>query len=167
MSTSSLEIVRQLVLDRCFEFSAPSMPLRSLQGTLPIEPGAVLRDTNGRAQILHFAPHRWLVPEPIEALYRDLVERDRAGEGALIDVEGKWKRLRLEGPRARCILESSTNVPGQLLARSCAAAVLFDCPIIVANDGEHFECWVISSYEGSVLSAISQVVSQWRDQPPG
>ena len=157
MSTSSLESLRPLALERCFEFVAPCVPLVRFQGTLPIEPGAVLRDGAGRAQALHFAPRRWLLPAPAEPLYRDLAGRDAAGDGALVDVEGKWKWFRLEGPQAARILESSVNVKGLLFKRACAAGVLFDCPAIVANDGENFDCWVMSSYESSVFRAIRQV----------
>jgi sarcosine oxidase gamma subunit len=157
MSTSDFESVRPLALERCFEFVAPCVPLARFQGTLPIEPGAVLRDGAGRAQALHFAPRRWLIPTPTEPLYRDLAARDAAGDGALADVEGKWKWFRLEGPQAARILESSVNVRGLLFERSCAAGVLFDCPTVVAGDGENFDCWVMSSYEGSVLNAIRQV----------
>ena len=157
MSTSSLLHVRQLALDRCFEFVAPCAPLGSFHGTLPIEPGAVLRDAAGHAQVLHFAPRRWLIPTPAEPLYRELAERDRSGDGALVDVEGKWKWLRLEGPQATRILESSVNVHALLFKRSCAAGVLFDCPTIIANDGSNFDCWVMSSYQDSVLNAMRQV----------
>jgi sarcosine oxidase gamma subunit len=157
MSTSSLKSVRQLALERCFEFVAPCVPLAGLHGALPIEPGAVLRDSTGRAQVLHFAPRRWLVPAPTEPLYRDLAERDATGDGALVDVEGKWQWFRLEGPEATRILESSVNVQGLLFKRSCAASALFDCPTVIANDGVNFDCWVLSCYEDSLLSAIRQL----------
>jgi heterotetrameric sarcosine oxidase gamma subunit len=148
--------VRTLALERCFEFIAPCLPLGKFQGTLPIEPGAVLRDSTGRAQVLHFAPRRWLVPAPAARLCRELTECENIGEGTLSDVEGKWKWLRLEGPQAARILESSVNIQGLLFKRSCAAAALFDCPAIVANDAENFDCWVLSSYEDSVLNAMRQ-----------
>jgi sarcosine oxidase gamma subunit len=157
MSTSSVKIVRQLALERCFEFVVPCAPLASLHATLPIEPGAVLRDGAGRAQALHFAPRRWLLPAPADSLYQDLATRDAAGDGALVDVEGKWQWFRLQGPQATRILESSVNVHGLLFKRSCAAGVLFDCPAIVANDGVNFDCWVLSCYEDSLMSAIKQL----------
>jgi sarcosine oxidase gamma subunit len=157
MSTSSLKCVRQLALERCFEFVAPCVPLASLHGVLPIEPGAVLRDSAGRAQALNFAPRRWLVPAPAEPLHRELAGRDATGDGALVDVEGKWRWFRLEGPQATRILESSLNVQGLLFNRSCAAGVLFDCPTVIANDGVNFDCWVLSCYEDSLLSAIGQL----------
>jgi heterotetrameric sarcosine oxidase gamma subunit len=127
------------------------------QGTLPIEPGAVLRDGAGRAQVLHFAPHRWLVPVPAEPLYRDLADRDAAGDGALVDVEGKWKWFRLQGPQATRILGSSLNVAELLFKRSCAATALFDCPTVLQRDGETFDCWVMSSYAQSFLQAIGRL----------
>ena len=157
MSTSSLKCVRELALERCFEFVAPCVPLASLHGTLPIEPGAVMRDSAGRPQVLHFAPRRWLVPAPAEPLYRELAERDLAGDGALVDVEGKWQWFRLQGPEAIRILESCVNVQGLLFKRSCAAGALFDCPMVLARDGQTFDCWVMSSYAQTFLQAIGQL----------
>lgn len=159
MSAPSLESVRQLPLERCFEFVAPCVPLGRFHGTLPIEPGAVLRDSAGRVQVLHFAPRRWLIPAPAEPLYRDLADRDAAGDGALVDVEGKWQWFRLEGPQATRILESSVNVEGLLFKRSCAAGALFDCPMVLGRDGEIFDCWVMSSYAQTFLQAIGQLAA--------
>jgi heterotetrameric sarcosine oxidase gamma subunit len=157
MSTPSLESVRLLALERCFEFVAPCTPLGRFHGTLPIEPGAVLRDNAGRAQLLHFAPRRWLVPAPAEPLYRHLAERDAFGDGALVDVEGKWLWFRLEGAQATRILESSVNVAVLLRQRSCAAGALFDCPMVLGRDGEVFDCWVMSSYAQTFIQAIGQI----------
>jgi heterotetrameric sarcosine oxidase gamma subunit len=122
-----------------------------------MEPGAVLHDGAGHAQVLHFAPRRWLIPAPAEPLYRELAERDRSGDGALVDVEGKWQWLRLEGPQAIRILESSANLAGLLFKRSCAAGVLFDCPMVLARDGEKFDCWMMSSYAQTLLQAIGRL----------
>src|SRR5580658_1420482 len=160
MSTPSLQSVRQLALERCFEFVAPCIPVGRFHGLLPIEPGAVLRDSAGRAQVLHFAPRRWLVPAPAEPLYRDLAERDVVGDGALVDVEDKWQWFRLEGPQATRTLESAVNVEGLLFKRSCAAGALFDCPMLLARDGEAFDCWMMSSYAQSFLQAINRLSSE-------
>ncbi len=157
MSTSSLKCVRELALERCFEFVAPCVPLASLHGTLPIEPGAVMRDSAGRAQVLHFAPRRWLVPAPAEPLYGDLAARDAAGDGTLVDVEGKWQCFQLEGPQATRILESSVNLEGLMFKRSCAAGTLFDCPMVLGREGETFDCWVMSSYAETFLQAIGRL----------
>ena len=157
MSTSRLQSVQRLGLERCFEFAAPCVPMARFHGTLPIEPGAVLRDSAGLAQILHFAPRRWLVPTPAEPLHRDLAGRDAVGDGALVDVEGKWQWFRLQGPEAIRILESCVNVQGLLFKRSCAAGALFDCPMVLARDGQTFDCWVMSSYAETFLEAIGQL----------
>ena len=154
MSTPLSESVQRLELERCFEFVAPCVPLTTFHSTLPIEPGAVLRDSGGVAQVLHFAPRRWLVPTPSQLLYRDLAERDTLGEGAFIDVEGKWQWFRLQGLGAIRILESCVNVEGLLFKRSCAAGTLFDCPMVLARDGQSFDCWMVSSYAETFLQAI-------------
>jgi heterotetrameric sarcosine oxidase gamma subunit len=157
MSSSSVKGVRPLTLERGFEFAAPWAPLSRFQGTLPLEPGRVQRDGAGRVQLLHFAPRRWLVLAPAEPLYQYLTERDAAGDGALIDVDGKWQWFRLEGPQAARILESSVNVQGLLSKRSCGATTVFDCPAVLARDGDAFDCWVILSYAQTFLEAIGQL----------
>jgi heterotetrameric sarcosine oxidase gamma subunit len=157
MSAPNPQSVRRLTLDQCFEFVAPVMPLKTFNGALPIEPGGVLRDRDGRAELLHFAPHRWLVPAPSAALHEILANLDLAGDGALVDVDGKWQSFRLEGDGATRILESSVNVDATLSGRACAAVVLFDCPAVLARDGNGFDCWVMSSYAESLLSAIGRL----------
>src|SRR6267154_1488705 len=117
MSAPDLRSVRRLALEQCFEFVSPAVPLKRFHGTLPIEAGGVLCDSEARAELLHFAPRRWLVPGPSRPLYRILVEMDLAGDGALVDVEGKWRLFRIEGESAGRILESSVNIGGTLLNR--------------------------------------------------
>jgi sarcosine oxidase gamma subunit len=149
--------VQQLAPERCFEFVAPGVPLKTFEGALPIAAGGVLRDSAGRAELLHFAPRRWLVPGPSEPLYRQLVERDLAGDGALVDVDGKWQSFRLEGASVVRILETAVSIDAVLFNRSCAALALFDCPTIVARDGSGFDCWVMSSYAESLLTGIGRL----------
>ncbi len=157
MSVPDLQNLRRLALPRCFEFVAPALALKALHGTLPIEPGGVLRDGAGRAELLHFAPRRWLVPDPSGPLYRTLLELDLKGNGALVDVDGKWQLLRMQCESAIRILESSVHISAMLYERSCAALVLFDCPAVVARQGTMFDCWVKSSYAESLLSAIDRI----------
>jgi len=157
MSVSNPPGVRRLALARCFEFVAPMVPLKTFHGALPIEPGAVLCNSKGGAELLYFAPRRWLVPNPSDPLYRILMAMELAGDGALVDVEGKWQSFRLEGDSAIGILESSLSVGAVLSNRSCAAMVLFDCPAVLARDRSGFDCWVMLSYSESFLSAIGQL----------
>jgi heterotetrameric sarcosine oxidase gamma subunit len=157
MSTSNLESLRQLALERCFEFAAPVVPLEQFHGILPIEAGGVLCDREGRVELLHFAPRRWLIPGPSAALYQILANLALAGDGALVDVDGKWQTFRMEGDGAIRILESSVNVDGTLFGRSCAAVALFDCPAVLARDGNGFTCWVISSYAESLLRVMGRL----------
>lgn len=157
MSTSNLESLRPLALERCFEFLAPVVPLEQFHGILPIEAGGVLCDREGGVELLHFAPRRWLIPGPSAALYQSLANLALAGDGVLVDVEGKWQSFRMEGDCAIRILESSVNVDATLCRRSCAAVALFDCPAVLARDGNGFTCWVISSYAESLLSVIGRL----------
>jgi|SRR5271170_6439628 len=157
MSAPNPQSVRRLALDQCFEFVAPVVPLNTFNGALPIEAGGVLRDSDGCAELVHFAPRRWLVPGPSVALYQILANLDLAGDGALVDVDGKWQWFRLEGDGAIRILESSVNVDATLFGRSCAAVALFDCPTVLARDGNGFDCWVMSSYAQSLLGAIGRL----------
>ena len=157
MNAPNIQRVQQLALERCFEFVAPVVPLATFHGTLPLEPGGVLRDGEGRAVLLHTAPRRWLVPEPSTPLHESLLELDRKGVGALVDVDGKWQFLGMQAENAIRILESSVNISATLHTRSCAAVVLFDCPAVVARNGTTFDCWVKSSYAESLLGAIDKV----------
>lgn len=157
MSTSNLESLRPLALERCFEFAAPVVPLEQFHGILPIEAGGVLSDREGRVELLHFAPRRWLIPGPSAALYQILANLALAGDGALVDVDGKWQSFRMEGEGAIRILESSVNVDATLCRRSCAAVALFDCPAVLARDGNGFTFWVMSSYTESLLGVIGQL----------
>jgi heterotetrameric sarcosine oxidase gamma subunit len=157
MSAPNSQNVRRIALERCFEFVAPVVPLNQFHGILPIEAGGVLYDREGRVELLHFAPRRWLIPGPSAALYQILANLALAGDGALVDVDGKWQSFRMEGDGAIRILESSVNVDATLFRRSCAAVGLFDCPAVLARDGNGFTCWVISSYAESLLSVIGQL----------
>jgi sarcosine oxidase gamma subunit len=157
MSAPIPQGVRRLALDQCFEFVAPVVPLKTFNGALPIEAGGVRRDSDGRAELLHFAPRRWLVPSPSVALYQILANLDLAGDGALVDVDGKWQWFRLVGDSAIGILEGSLSVGAILFNRSCAAVVQFDCPAVLARDQHGFDCWVMSSYAESLLSAIGRL----------
>jgi sarcosine oxidase gamma subunit len=157
MSTPSLQCVRQLTLERCFEFVSPCIPLDSLQDLLPIAPGGVRRESDDQSQLLHFAPRRWLIPAPAEPVHRYLADRDKHGGGTLVDVEGKWQWFQLERPEAAHILGYTVNLEQLLFRRACAATVLFDCPAILGRHGERFDCWVHSSYAESFCQAIAQL----------
>jgi heterotetrameric sarcosine oxidase gamma subunit len=157
MSTPSRQCVRQLTLERCFEFVAPCIPLDTLQHLLPIEPGGVRREGDEQSQLLHFAPRRWLILAPAEPVHRYLADLDRHGGGALVDVEGKWQWFQLEGPEAVDILGHTVNLEQLLFKRACGATVLFDCPAILGRHGERFDCWVHSSYAESFRQAVAQL----------
>jgi heterotetrameric sarcosine oxidase gamma subunit len=157
VSAPNSQNVRRIALERCFEFVAPVVPLNQFHGILPIEAGGVLCDREGRLELLHFAPRRWLIPGPSAALYQILANLALAGDGALVDVDGKWQSFRMEGDGAIRILESSVNVDATLCRRSCAAVALFDCPAVLARDGNGFTCWVMSSYAESLLRVIGRL----------
>jgi sarcosine oxidase gamma subunit len=164
MSASFAQYVQRLGPERCFEFVAPVAAPVALEGVLPMEAGGVLRGSNGCPELLHFAPRRWLVPNPSGPRHRALTELERKGGGTLIDVEGKWQLLRLMGDGAGDILGSSVSIDGVLIGRSCAGIAIFDCPTVVVRDGTTVDCWVRSSYLGSFLDAI-EGLAPLRRQP--
>jgi sarcosine oxidase gamma subunit len=137
-------------LEACFEFVCYAAPPDECG--LPSEPGQIRHDAEGRATLLHYAPRRWLVPTPGAALRAWLADLESHGHGALIDVDGKWQRVRIA--EASRILRSSVNVEATLRHRQCAAATVFDCPAILAGDETTVDLWVVSSFLESFLSAL-------------
>ena len=129
----------------CFEYVTHA-PTDAIVDALPAHPGQVLRDGGRRPMLLHFAPRRWLAPAPDTALMARLNALAARGQGALVDVEGKWRRVLVEGPGAAQALASTISVEAVLRDRECAAVSLFDCPAILARQGGAFDLWVAASY---------------------
>jgi sarcosine oxidase gamma subunit len=146
--------LQRLPLERCFEFVAHA---RVPEGGWPTQPGQVLRDSAGRAVLLHFAPGRWLVPAPDERLRTrlDALVRDR--HGALVDVDGKWQALAPTPATATRVLASGVELDALLHGRDAAAVVLFDCPVIVVRDGAGFVLYVAASYLHSFEFAVGSL----------
>ena len=124
----------------------------------PARPGAVARGAAGQAQLLHFAPGRWLAPAPEPSLASRLQQLVIAGAGALVEVSGKWQAVALADALAPQVLASAIEVEAVLARRDCAAVVLFDCPSILARAAGGFELWVAASY----LASFTRVVDTLR-----
>lgn len=132
---------------RCYEL----VLLRADHGarldfTWPREPGAVYRGADGRAELLHFAPARWLVPEPSAALLDSLRALTESATAALFDVGGKWLRLQLPAAQARQSLRRAVDIDSILDGRECCAATLFDCPVILLRGELQMDVWVQASF---------------------
>jgi hypothetical protein len=137
------------VRDRsCVEFRAfVNSSRRTMPEGWPTTPGSISRGPDGRATLLHFAPDRWLAPSP-SAETTDLINgAHRAGLGVAVDVNEKWRALRLVGTGVRRLLASDAFLDRVLPGRACAAVWLFDCPAILLFLEGNFECWVEASYE--------------------
>lgn len=127
----------------------------------PIEPGGVRLAEDDRPVLLHFAPGRWLLPEPgadINALVAAAVE---AGAGTVVDVSGRWQPLELTGPGAHRLLAGAVDTAAVLGGRGCAALTIFDCPVVLARRADGFALWVQASYAHDLVAAIE------RHQAPG
>lgn len=136
----------------CWEFIA--LGTSPADADWPLQPGRVLRAADGRAALLHFAPGRWLVPDP-DGLLRARLEASRAaGAGVLVDVSGKWQEVALAPGVAGAVLASGIEVESLLRGREAAAVTLFDCPTILARAGTGFELWVAASYLHSFTGVI-------------
>jgi len=139
--------VREIALDRCFELVVSSD-----------ESVAQLRSiwAGRQALALHFAPGRWLLPEPSVDLLHAL---EASAAVTLVDVQGKYRRMLIGGNAAGAALSSSIALDSVLAGRDCAAAALFDCPTIVARhasvSGERYEVWVHASYLASFTAALA------------
>ncbi len=144
---------------RMVEFAAfaSTMPgaLAAL-GAGALAPGSVRRAANGRPATLHFAPARWLLPDPDAAL--DVwLSAAAAGAGTAVEVEGKWTAMELYGPQAARLLSSSLDVAAVLDARECAAVVLFDCPAVLAASPPGYLIYVQSSYAPDFKAAVTRL----------
>lgn len=144
--------------ERCSELVALRAPATSEFGEgWPIAPGKVRLAPSGAAELLHFAPGRWLMPDPSKALMQQSERYVVAGAAELIDVEGKWRKIVLSGEAAMRVLAAGAAVESLLAECDCAALTLFDCPVILAGGTSRFELWVPSSYFPSFSSTLESL----------
>jgi sarcosine oxidase gamma subunit len=141
---------------RMVEFTAfasrPPGALAALGAGVPA-PGSVRRAVDGRPAALHFAPARWLLPDPDAGLDAWL-SAAAAGAGTAVEVEGKWTALELNGPDAARLLSSALDVRAVLESRDCAAVGLFDCPAVLATSSQGYIIYVQSSYAADFRAAV-------------
>lgn len=128
----------------------------------PASPGGVRRGAQGRLEILHFAPARWLLPEPDASACASAAAAAAAGTGAAVDVEGKWAAMNLAGPDAGRLLSASIDVAAVLEARDCAAVVLFDCPAVLAASAAGYRIYVKASYAADFMAAVLRLCADGR-----
>ncbi len=122
-------------------------------------PGGVRRGANGDPAILHFAPGRYLLPDPAPELDAWVAAAAARGTGTAIEVEGKWTALELSGPDAARLLSSSLDAAAVLESRECAAVVLFDCPAVLAVAATGYLVYVKASYAADFSAAIERLRS--------
>lgn len=120
----------------------------------PTKPGGVLRDAGGACEALHFAPGRWLLPAPSASLLARCGELAAAGVATLVDTEGKWLPLTVEGAVGARRLAAGAPLGLMLSGRDCAALTLFDCPVIVGRGRDSFDVWVPASYAAHLEKAL-------------
>ena len=135
-----------------FSWPAPNLP----EAHWPNAPGAVRWDDRSRPLLLHFAPGRWLAPQPTPQTLAFLGEAARSGTGTLTDVTGKWDALQIRGPGATRLLACTVNYEVLLGNRDCASATLFDCPAILMRTADGVSMWVQSSYTAHFLATAER-----------
>jgi sarcosine oxidase gamma subunit len=129
------------------EFAGFTWPAPDLgEPAWPNAPGAVRYDRQQHPVLLHFAPGRWLAPEPGVEIRSLLATAARAAVGVVVEVTGKRDGLFIGGPGATRLLACAIAIEAVLNARDCAALTLFDCPAILARAPGGFAVWVQSSY---------------------
>ena len=139
------------------EFAAYTWPVRATsEADWPDAPGAVDHDASHRPVLLHFAPGRWLAPEPTTAMRVRLAALARAGAGTVVNVTGKWDALIIGGPGAPRLLACAVAIEAALDGRGCAALTLFDCPTIVTRMNGEFALWVQSSYTTDFAATVER-----------
>ena len=170
MSGQPLEVV-EVEQPGCFELiglhSGATQPLAAAlsastsspgaNSPWPTKPGAVLRTADGRLEALHFAPGRWLLPDPSAELFAAIAGQSAA---VLVDVEGKWQRRSVRGSGAMRLLAAAADVEAMLAGRDCAALSLCDCPAIVARGRGTIELWVHASFARFLDEGLAHIRSR-------
>jgi len=140
------------------EFKTFMFPLvGSATADLPAPPGAVQRDGEGRAALLHFAPGRFLAPAPGADLIRHLDALAAAGVGAVFNVTGKWRSIEVAGTGAERLLAAGVDVATVLGHRECAAVQLLDCPVVLTRSSAGFELMVQASYATDLAASLERI----------
>lgn len=143
--------------DPVLEFVVMQGGLAALGADWPVVAGAARRSVDGSAELVHFAPGRWLVVAPGAELRMRLDGLVASGAGVLIEVSGKWRVVSLTSADAARLLSADVALETVLQGRDCAALSLFDCPTVLVRSGDAFELYVHSSYVHSLLSCIERI----------
>jgi heterotetrameric sarcosine oxidase gamma subunit len=121
-------------------------------------PGGARRGADGHPVILHFAPGRYLLPDPSAELDAWVAAAAAQGAGTAVEVEGKWAAFELSGPDSARLLSCSLDVAAVLESRDCAAVVLFDCPaVLTATATGCYLVYVKASYAADFSAAIERL----------
>jgi hypothetical protein len=152
-SSNTACTIEHRLQQRVLEFAAYRWPEPGeVKPGWPSAAGALARDVDDGASLLHFAPGRVLAPDPSASTEALLDERASQGLGTRIDVTGKWEQFSVRGPGAARLLACAFSLDAVLGQRDCAAVTIFDCPAIVAKCREGFDLWVLASYAGDFLA---------------
>lgn len=150
--------IEMLPDSRTCEFAAyASEPVGLREAGWPSTPGEVRFGTHGLPSMLHFAPGRWLVPDPGCDTITLLQAAVIAGVGTCMEVQGKWRAMILSGQGMVRVLSSTVDIVAILTGRDCAAVTLFDCPAVVVRTGAQYRVWVASSYAEDFAGTISRL----------
>jgi len=107
-------------------------------------------------EALPTAPRRWLWLNA-DADARAAVV---ASDAIVVDVDGKWTVFSCAGPSARRALAAAVDVDTVLEPRGCAALMLFDCPAVLARQGQDgFVACVHTSYAASFEAAYAEALN--------
>ena len=124
---------------------------------LPMAPGAV-SVVGATPTLLHVAPDRWFAPAASAQTRADLaLLTDR---GSVIEVEGKWQRVDLQGPGATGVLSETIDIVAVLSGRDCAAVTLFDCPSWVARVAGGYIVWTRASHRLHLQAEFARVTGR-------
>ena len=162
-------LIERRLQRRVLEFAAFSWPqVGDARLGWPGAPGALARDSDDSASLLHFAPGRVLAPDPAAATEALLDAAASQGMGTRIDVTGKWERYSVVGPGAARLLACALSLDAVLDKRDCAAVTIFDCPAIISRRRDGFDLWVLASYAGDFLATAEnfRALLQRQDDAP-
>ena len=131
-------------------------PAGAVPSEWPLAPGAIRLGADGRPELLHFAPGRWLAPGAAPDSFHGSYEGATPPAGTLVDVSGKWDGVQLRGGGAARLLATTIDLERVLEQRDCAAVTLFDSPAIIVRVPDGYLLWVQSSYTSDFLTAAKR-----------
>ena len=141
--------IRELVPQSCMEWRSPDASSEDAGTTRAIKTETKPQPDSPR--VLHFAPGSWLVIDGDLTVPPSVLPSGLIG----VDVTGKWMGFEIHGSLADSVLRTEVQLGIVFAQRHCAAASVFDCPVLLHRNGDRFELWVQASYSDHLRTQLA------------